>query len=328
MTKKSLGRLELVDLRDYWKDEARDFTPWIASEEGLELLGEVIGIDLEILKTEARVGPFNADVLAKSIQDELHHVVIENQLGKTDHDHLGKIITYASGLKTKTMVWIASEFTDEHRQALDWLNENAVEGVSYFGLEVSLFRIGDSDPAPQFKLVSSPNDWAKAVQESQSYTITETKLGQKKFWEDLKNYMESKKTFLRLQKPPAQHWYLIAVGRSKFTISLTVNSRSGMAGCEIYFGGENAKRAFDELYSQRATIENELRQPLEWMRLDDKNDCRVIVRRPGGISLPDKRAELLEWFRVTSESFHKVFSPKIRALALPDARTLSQNAPM
>lgn len=316
MADKPLGKLEPVDLREYWKDEARDFTPWIASDEGLALVSEYIGMDLALIDREVSVGPFNADVLARLVQDEGHQVVIENQLGRTDHDHLGKIVTYASGLKAKTTVWIAGEFTDEHRQALDWMNENAIEGVSFFGLEISLYRIGGSPPAPQFKVVSSPNEWAKAVQESQTHNITETKMGQKQFWEELKAYMESKKTFLRLQKPPAQHWYTMAVGRSNFMISVTVNSRTGMAGCEIYMGGPSAKQAFDMMAADRANIEKEIGAELEWMRLDDKNDCRIILRRNGTISDQAQRRELLEWFKTTAEKFHRVFAPKIKALKL------------
>ncbi len=318
MAEKLLGKLEVVDLREYWKDEARDFTPWIASDKGLTLVGEYIDMELALVDSEVSVGPFNADVLARLVQDERHQVVIENQLGKTDHDHLGKIVTYASGLKAKTTVWIAGEFTDQHRQALDWLNENAVEGVSFFGLEISLYRIGDSAPAPQFKIVSSPNEWAKAVQESQTHNITATKIGQMQFWEELKAYMESKKTFLRLQKPPAQNWYTMHLGRSHFTKALTVNSRTGMAGCEIYMSGPNAKQAFDLLMSDHDIIQKEIGGELDWMRLEGKNDCRIILRRKGTISDTTERKELLEWFRTTAERFHRVFSPRIKALKLSD----------
>lgn len=162
----SIAKLERVDLRKIWADEARDLTPWLASEDGLERLGEVLGLSLEIIGTEQPVGPFYADILARVSTDEDHKVVIENQLGRTDHDHLGKSITYAAGLGAKTVVWISPQFTEEHRQALDWLNERAGEDVSFFGLEIRAFRIEGSRPAPQFSIISSPNETTKKIRET------------------------------------------------------------------------------------------------------------------------------------------------------------------
>jgi len=147
-----LGKIEYIEPRELWPDEAKDFTPWLATEEGLDLLGEAINAELEFVETEAKVGPFNADVLCRVVGEEDHLVVIENQFGKTDHDHLGKLITYASGLKAKTLVWIADSFTDEHRQAIDWLNESKGESAHFFGLEIYAIKIGDSLPAPNSKL--------------------------------------------------------------------------------------------------------------------------------------------------------------------------------
>src|SRR5713101_2198640 len=146
MPAKPLGKVEEVELRDIWQDEARDFTPWLSTDPGLELLGDAINAELELVEREAHVGPFNADLLVKVVGAEDSLVVVENQFGRTNHDHLGKLITYASGLKTKTVVWIAESFTDEHRQALDWLNETKGEGARFFGLEVYAIAVGGSLP--------------------------------------------------------------------------------------------------------------------------------------------------------------------------------------
>lgn len=316
MPAKNLGKMEQVDLRQVWEDEARDFTPWLASEEGLALLGDTIGRELELVKREASVGPFNADVLARDADEEEHFVVIENQLGKTNHDHLGKLIAYASGLNARTVVWIAESFTDEHRQAIDWLNENMGNVVAFYALQIELWRIGNSPPAPQFRVVSSPNLYESTVREHISEELSETKQVYLRFWEDLREYFQSKKTFLQLRKPRPQHWYDIALGRSHFNLALTVTSRMKRIGCEVYIFGSNAKQAFEMLKAKQNDIEKDLGFKLEWQPLEEKEACRIVLYRTGDIFDVQQRQELKDWFLRTAEQFHKVFSPQIRALQL------------
>src|SRR5262249_14629771 len=160
--------------------------------EGLSLLGETIGAELVLVEREASVGPFSADILANFDGEEEHLVVVENQLERTNHDHLGKMIAYASGLGARTVVWVAKEFTDEHRQALDGLNSRMEGDVSFFGLQIQLLRIANSPPAPQFRIVSSPNTWARTVQQAQRGELTETKVAQQEFWRELADYMRAK----------------------------------------------------------------------------------------------------------------------------------------
>lgn len=155
----SLGELVEVPLREIWSDEAASFTPWLAKPEHLKKLGDTLGMELEPEDEEVSVGPFSADILCKDTVDG-SWVVIENQIEKTDHRHLGQILTYAAGLGAKTLVWVASKFTEEHRAALDWLNEHTSDEISFFGLEIEVWRIGDSAPAPKFNIVCKPNDWS------------------------------------------------------------------------------------------------------------------------------------------------------------------------
>ncbi len=312
----TLGKVEYIEPRDLWPDEAKDFTPWLATDEGLDLLGEAINAELELVETEAKVGPFSADVLCRVVGAEDHLVVVENQFGKTDHDHLGKLITYASGLKAKTIVWIADSFTDEHRQAVDWLNESKGESAHFFGLEIYAIRIGDSLPAPQLKVVSSPNVWAQAVRESKETELSTTKLDQGKFWEEVRDYIKSKKSSLPLRQPRPQHWYEIAIGRSRFHLSLTVNTQLERVGCELYLHGAQAKQAFDLLVPDKEAIEKELGYDIEWQRLDGKEACRIIAYKDGSIYNPVQRQELKEWLHLSAERFHKVFAPKVKALKL------------
>jgi len=239
-----LGILNRVDLRDFWKDEAREFTPWLSKEENLNILADTLGLELELVDTEVNVGNFNADIVAKDISND-RNILIENQLEKTNHDHLGKIITYASGLDAQVIVWICNKVTEEHRRAVDWLNDITNDKIAFFALEIELWKIDDSAPAPKFNIVCSPNEWAKIVKSTANQRkLTDTKLLQGEFWNSFKEYIEQSGTLLKLRRPRPQHWYSISVGRSKFNINLTVNTQKKRLGCEIYIRGENAKGAF------------------------------------------------------------------------------------
>ncbi len=156
------GRLTQLQLREYWTDEASDFTPWLAEEENIALVGDSIGLNIEVEAQEHNVGPFSADILCRDIDTE-NWVLIENQLESTDHKHLGQLLTYAAGLDAVTIVWIAKSFTDEHRAALDWLNRITDEAFSFFGLEIELWQIGDSAVAPKLNMISHPNDWQRTI---------------------------------------------------------------------------------------------------------------------------------------------------------------------
>ena len=159
---KPLGKLQKVDIKTVWKTEYNHFTPWLAKEENIAILGEELKIDLEVIEMEESVGPFRADILCKDTGTD-KYVIIENQFGKTDHTHLRQIMTYASGLDAFTVIWIAENFTEEHRAALDWLNNITDENIEFFGIEIELFKIGESSPAPMFNMVSKPNTWSKSI---------------------------------------------------------------------------------------------------------------------------------------------------------------------
>jgi len=312
-----LGKIESVDIREVWKDEARDFTPWLASEEGLDLLGEELGVELQLISREKRSGSYKADIIAKIINgdEEERIVVIENQLSPTDHDHLGKIITYASGHNAVTCVWIAPSFSDDHRQAIDWLNEN-MTGVTFFALEIGLIKIGESEPALQFKVISSPNQWTRAIRASQAKELSEVKLDQLRFWQELREYGNIQKASkIQLGRTPSpQHWFNIAIGRSGFRLTLTVNSVSGRVGCEIFMHDENAKQFFDDLLTQKLSIETELGYELDWQRLEEKKGSRIAIYRNGLIENEGERKQLIEWLYQKANEFYKAFNQRIQNL--------------
>ena len=154
-----LGKMtKITDLRSVWPHEANDFTKWLAEEENLSLLGDAIGIELELEERESSVGSFSVDILAKESGTN-RRVIIENQLEDTNHDHLGKLITYASGKGAEVIVWIVKRARDEHRQAIEWLNQHTDGNIGFFLLEIELCQIGSSEKAPRFNVVEKPNDW-------------------------------------------------------------------------------------------------------------------------------------------------------------------------
>ena len=280
----------------------------------MQLLADEIGLDLEVEGTEVYIGSYKADIVATD--EEQRKVIIENQLSKTDHKHLGQLVTYASGIGAKIVIWICTQVTDEHRQAIDWLNEVTTSDVAFFACEIQLWRIGDSEPAPKFDVIASPNDWQKSLKVSVSTeALSATKKSHLEFWNAFKEYMTEAGTDLRLRTPRPQHWYTMAVGRTGFMITLTNNTQARRIGCELYIRGDKAKKAFAVLRAQSEEIEAEVGQ-LDWQELPERQDCRIILYRDGDSRKKGTWPELHDWLRDRSEAFYKTFSPRVRRIDL------------
>lgn len=307
-----LGKLSKVDLRKAWKNEALDFTSWLALDENLQLLGDAIGIDLKLQKTEAGVGKFSVDILAEE-ENTGKVIIIENQLEITNHDHLGKLITYASGYDAKIVIWIVADIREEHERAVDWLNEHSDEEISYFVVKVELWQIGDSLYAPKFQVISKPNDWAKTVKKSATESnLTEAKLLQLNYWDKFKEYADRKSTKLRLRNTSPQHWYDISLGSSEAHITLTLNTRENIITCEIYIS--DSKQLFVELKKFKEDIEKELDTKLNWQELIGKKASRIKLAREAEIDNTEKWNEYFEWMIINAEKFHRVFSKYIKRI--------------
>ena len=314
----TLGRLQKVDLREIWRTEDQHFTPWLAREENLAVLAETLGMELELEAEEKRVGPFRADILCRNADDG-SWVLVENQLERTDHTHLGQLLTYAAGLQAVTIVWIAARFSEEHRAAVDWLNEITGDDFSFFALEVELWRIADSPAAPKFNIVSQPNDWSRSVSDAarsiKNDALTETKAAQLRFWTAFAEHLQANGSPLRSQKPFPQHWTHFGVGRSGFLASAILNTSSDILGAEIYINHDDAKTYFAGLESQREEIEEELGFTLDWRELPGRKGCRILVETE--ISDPLNEAQwpqYFDWLQTKLEAIQKVFRPRIRAL--------------
>jgi len=322
MNAKTLGRFQKVELREVWLSESTDFTPWLAQEENLGLLGEAIGLELELEAQEKDVGPFRADILCKDTTTD-NWVLIENQLARTDHSHLGQLLTYAAGLNAVTIVWIAERFTAEHRATLDWLNERTDDKINLFGLEIELWRIGESAVAPKFNIVSQPNDWSRTVREAAAGNsgVSEHKQLQSRFWTAFKQYMESQGSPVRCQKPLPQHWTNHAIGRSGVHLDSIVSLWDAETAvkdpeirAELILNGPNAKQEFVALEKQKDAIEKALGFSLTWHNPDNKAACRLYTREKTDFRDEAKWPQQFEWLRQRLEIMHKVFAPIMKNL--------------
>jgi hypothetical protein len=312
----ALGKLKKVDLRNYWKDEARDFTPWLAQVENLQMLSDTLDLDIELEDTEVSVGSFKADILATETHGR--KIIIENQLDKTDHDHLGKLITYASGTESSIVIWICKSVTEEHRKAIEWLNEISEENVDFFAVEIELWKIDDSSPAPKFNIVCSPNEWAKSVKESARSGHSDIQISRQDLWTGLREYMLKNKTSVKPRKPHVEHWYDFAIGRSGFHLSLTINTQRNTLGCELYLEGDKAKQALHLLSQEKDAIEKEIGHVLEWREQATKTDCRIILYTDGDIRQKEKWDQYYAWFYKETELFYKAFSNRVKQLDLEE----------
>jgi len=307
-----LGKLEKVDLREFWKHEAFDFTNWLAEEENLVILSDEIGIGITLIETEANVGRFNVDILAEE-ENTGRKIIIENQLESTNHDHLGKLITYASGFDAEIVIWIVKEVRDEHKQAIDWLNEHTDDKINLFAMKMELWRIGDSPYAPKFQIISKPNDWAKALRKSTAQSnLSDTKLMQLEFWTKFKEYAQEKDTKLRLRKPYPQYWYDISIGNSIAYISLIVDTQNDQLRCELYI--PDSKELFYELRKYKDEIDKKIGSELKWMELEGKKASRIRTICNAETDNTDKWEEYFEWLIIKTQIFHKVFSGYLKKL--------------
>ncbi len=311
-----LGCLEVVDLREVWISEAQSFTPWLAKQENLTLLGEIIGLELELQAQEHDVGPFRADILCKDTVDN-HWVLIENQLERTDHTHLGQLLTYAAGLDAVTIIWVAARFTEEHRAALDWLNRVTDDNINFFGLEIELWRIGNSPIAPKFTVAGKPTDWTKTVQSAaRKRELTETQALQLEYWTQFRQFMEDSNSFVRCQTPQPQGWTCFAIGRSWFQLVAKVNTRGKKdVGAYLCLQGPERMAHYLLLHDRyREQVEGDISQELEWRELPDGKESQIITYLDANPTDRNDWRRQHEWLKQTLETFHRVFAPIVKEL--------------
>lgn len=316
-----LSRLEPVELREIWPDEAQNFTPWLAEEENLILLGETLDMELEFEAQEIYVGDFRADILCRNTENN-SLVLIENQLGETNHKHLGQILTYSAGLNADTVIWIAKKFRDEHRAAIDRQNEITDKRFRYFGVEIKVWQIGDSARAPQFDIVSSPNDWSREVdrdkRSAEDEVSPEIQERRKNFWKKLCDYAAQAATPVKFQKPGSVHYLNVSktlIRDAGFRLVVWLGRQNREIAVRFYMSHQN----FYLLERQREEIDKEFGEPLEWEELPQRKESRVSLRKD--ITNPIDEADwqnqhkwIVSKIEKFLEKFNVVFLPRLQEL--------------
>lgn len=307
--------LEPQDVRDYWNHEARDFTPWLADEieaEGASRLEDSLEIDLEVIETEKRVGKYNVDIFARVVDDG-RKVIIENQLGDSDHDHLGKSIAYAAGLDADIIVWLAPEFNDEHRDAFEWLNRNSREGIDLFAIRLEVWRIGESAPAARFNPVEKPSEWKEKAKRSKRELSERDEL-REEFWTEFRDHIQDEQTPLRPRKPYPRHYYQNPIGATGYHLAYSIDEDDNELSLSLII--EDSAAAHRLLNEQAEEIEAELGTEVEWGDLRETRTGNMrsdlSITRDADIHNRARWDEYFEWMLAMGERFHDVFPQRLQ----------------
>ena len=312
---KQLGALEKKAVREYWENEAGEFTPWLA--DNINLLGEALGLDgLEVEEQESSVGGFRVDLLCKDEDDRT--VIIENQLEKTNHKHLGQLLTYAAGKDAVVVVWVSTGFTEEHRAALDWLNRKTDESVQFFGAQIEVWKIGDSRAAPKFDLVCMPNEWSKTAQHSGEMSNAD-KL-RFDYWSSLREHMlREKGGKIAPQNPSKSFGRNFSLGVRAFYLRAVMHVQKDRLAVRLAIqGSAKAKAArYHLLHKQKDSIEQEIGAKLDWREDSKAGKPAWIIRLcRENCSFRDKNTwgELHKWHHDNLEKFHTAFQKRCKEL--------------
>lgn len=313
---KKLGKLrEIDDVRSIWPNEAKDFTPWLSKEENIAILAEEIGIDITVSETESTIGDFAVDIFGVETGTE-RKVIIENQLEETDHDHLGKLLTYAAGKNATVIVWIVRKARDEHRAALQWLNNHTDDNIGFFLCEIKAYTIGDSVPAPKFEVIEAPNDWIRDNRAGADYSDAEKKRREERrnYWERFNEYAKSNLGYFtkqfKLRKPNGDHWMDFAMGSSKYHMSVCQIRKDSKILVKFYITDD--KELYKGLLARKETIEADVGLRLEWHELPGKKASEIVVGKDVDF---DNASEMPSQFQWIGETLLKMAIPLKKHLA-------------
>lgn len=307
-----LGILKTVSPRQRWNNEARDFTPWLA--ENIASLNSALGLELEVENVEVAVGPYSADILARDTGTG-KYVVIENQLEKTNHDHLGKAITYSSVLDASAVIWIATEFTEEHKKALDWLNDHTTEDISFYGVQVELWQIDESKPALKFNVISTPNQAIRQMAKIKaSDDLSDSKKFQFDFWTKFRDKLAQTKQVPSVQTPRPQYWFDVTLGKSHIHLSNTCNTWENKVGVRVYISNKVTDLMYPYLEENKEEIENLIGEKLIWNPNPDNRDKVIVLNHTTDFNDPKKVDEAIDWLVANTLRFRQAFSKFIKTV--------------
>lgn len=298
-----LGKMKRIhDLRTVWPHEANDFTKWLAEDANLEELGNAVGIDIDLEERESSVGSFSVDLYATE-SGSGRKIIIENQLEDTNHDHLGKLITYASGKGAEVVIWIVKRARDEHRQAIEWLNQHTDSNIGFFLVEIELWQINDSLLAPKFNVVEKPNDWAKTMKSIEG--MSETDRLKLEFWQAFNDHLGNNPDFqkeLNLRKPQPCHWYDLSLGTSSYYISLNINTQKKKIDAGLYI--PNDKEVYHRLQEHKAEFDAAFGTDIEFR--DAGKSSRILLYHSINVKDRAKWAEAADWMFQKALIFKKI----------------------
>jgi hypothetical protein len=319
-----LGKLEAYPVREVWPDEAKAFTPWLADPQNLPLLGEAVGLSLTPLGIEQAVGPFYADIVctASGPDGQERRIVIENQFGRSDHAHLGQLLTYAAGVDAYAAIWIAEHFTDEHRAAIDWLNEGSESDREFWALEIEVWLIGDSRPAPRFNVVAAPNPVTKAAG-GDPVELSDVRRDRLEFWQGFLQFIEEQGEALTLRKPRPETVLFHSVGKGGIGLNFIYSDYDlaeqryvGQDGqvvtrVELVLFGASAFERFDALKRSQSEIEAQLSESsLVWYE-EAAKERKVFSQRLWSHGDEFERDALYAWLLAEVRRFEPVFMGRL-----------------
>lgn len=301
-----LGLLkEIKDLRKVWPHEALDFTPWLAEDDNIGLLADAVGLEISVDETESNVGDFNVDIYASEIGTD-RKIIIENQLEDTNHDHLGKLITYASGKSADIIIWVVKKAREEHRSAIEWLNNHTDEKINFFLVEIKLYQIGDSEIAVKFEVVEKPNDWTKEIKKQSS--SSPSLQARFEYWTAFNDYAFQNKDFVKYfnkRKVGTNHYITFSMESSVCHMGILQVRKDSSTVVELYISDD--KDLFKLLYSNKIEIEKELGFDLDWRELPDKKASRILARRKANFENKDEWIAQFDWIIDVAIKMKKAF---------------------
>lgn len=310
----SIGQIQIEPIKTAFPKEASHLTTWL--EKHIDVLGERIGLVLTVVQREAKVGSFNVDLLCEDIDGNA--VVVENQLEPTDHDHLGKLLTYLVNLEATTAIWVTSHVRPEHERVMDWLNESTPADTSFYLVRAEAVRIDDSAPAPLFTVVAGPSEQMKK-QGVEKKDWAERHYRRVEFWKGLLEKSKGQTTLFANISPSKNHWISTGVGKSGISLGYLI--LRDHAAIELYIDcdqdaqGTRNKQILDALYRQRKEIEQEYGGSLVWQRLDDKKASRIRCTIPGGsLATPETWGTLQDKMISAMIRFEMALVPRLKLL--------------
>lgn len=303
-----LGNLkEIKDLRKVWPHEASDFTPWLAEDDNIARLGDAVGLDISVDETESSVGDFNVDIYATETGTG-QRIIIENQLEDTNHDHLGKLITYAAGKDASIIIWLVKNAREEHRATIEWLNNHTDGDISFFLCEIKIFQIDDSAPAVKFEVIEQPNDWSRSVRKTE--TATTIQQLRYEYWTAFNEYAFCDETFaneFRKRKPWRALWMDFSIGSSECRLSVSQVRTKNVLLVSMYI--DHNKEMYHEFLKHKEEIEKVAGMKFSWLEMPDKKASRISIEKPAKLENRSEWENQFKWLMDVLERMKKAFSP-------------------